>query len=141
MLRQRHYLPLFVLFFGLSILLTGCCGTCTSLSGRYSEAAMPMGVAISDGVIDVSNPIHVHGKFKQSMEERGRKSGCGEFFWSSWYNDGPEETLYSHSSSVEEVESMSVIQPTPRTSSKAAHRIINSRPSARIASIELDSEI
>ena len=141
MLRYRHHLMLFVLFFGLSFLLTGCCGTCTSLSGRYSEATMPMGLDIPDGAADVSNSTHLHGKLKQTMEDRGRKAGCGEFFWSSWYNDGPEETLFSHPSLGEEVEVISVMQPTRRTSSKAAHRITNSRPSVRVASLELDSEI
>ena len=99
-----------------------------------------MGVAISDGVIDGSNPIHVHGKFKQSMEERGRKSGCGEFFWSSWYNDGPEDVLYPQTVSIEEEVTCSV-KPTRAVTSKAAHRIIQGRPNIRTASINQNNEI
>ncbi|MBA62765.1 MAG: hypothetical protein CMJ76_10420 [Planctomycetaceae bacterium] len=95
-----------------------------------------MDVVASEAMMRVSSPARINGNLKQKMEERGKKSGCGEFFWSSWYNDGPAEMSYSRPEPCEE----NTIHVS-RHSSKAAHRIINSRPAVRVASIDLDDEI
>ena len=134
--RHRRNLKLFVLLLAFPALLTGCCSTCNSISGRYSETPNLTEVIAEDGMTQVVSPVHIDGNLKQKMEQRGVQSGCGEFFWSSWYNDGPEEMIYGRPAAWE----ASAVQPTPR-SSKAAHRITNSRPTMVVKPDVPDHEI
>lgn len=41
--------------------------------------------------VGVERPLQL----RKGIEARGRKNGCGEFFWSSWYNDPPALADYA----------------------------------------------
>ena len=88
-----------------------------------------------------ASPVYLQGSLKTKMDERGRKSGCGEFFWSSWYNDGPEHAIYQRPEPCDESDTVVEVDATRHSLSKPAHRIINSRRTMRLATAGLDDEI
>lgn len=140
MLRVWHGVGRIFLVFCTAPLLLGCCSTCPSLSGRHADELFVGETVIPPQGTMSSTAKHLNGVLKQKMEARGMSSGCGEFFWSSWYNDGPEDLLYPQTVSIEEEVTCSV-KPTRAGTSKAAHRIIQGRPNIRTASINQNNEI
>ena len=123
------------------VLLTGCCSTCPSISGRLSDSPLPTPIVETEGSALIASPIQLHGSLKAKMDERGRKSGCGEFFWSSWYNDGPEHEIYQVAEPCHQTETVIGVHVNSHPSSKPSHRIINSRRAMRLATAGLDDEI
>ena len=123
------------------ICLAGCCSTCPSISGRFSNSPLPTDSVNVESGVRVVSPIYLQGALKTKMDERGRTSGCGEFFWSSWYNDGPEHGIYQRSEPCDESDTVVEIDSTFHPSSKPSHQIINSRRTLRLATAGLDDEI
>ncbi len=165
MVRQRQIVINSALFLAFAVLLTGCCSTCSSLSGRHSEMPMPSDSSVVSSMTRLVTPKRLEGSLKRKMEERGVLSGCGEFFWSSWFNDGPDKVADSWGEpDVEEnfltlprrilpqrilpgsilpgvILSKDVPTRSVLPSSKAAHRVTESHRPVRMASTELDNEI
>ena len=63
------------------VLLTGCCSTCPSISGRFSDSLLSTDIVNVESDARAASPVYLQGLLKTKMDERGRKSGCGEFFW------------------------------------------------------------
>jgi len=123
------------------VLLTGCCSTCPSISGRFSDSLLSTDIVNVESDARAASPVYLQGSLKTKMDERGRKSGCGEFFWSSWYNDGPEHAIYQRPEPCDESDTVVEVDATRHSLSKPAHRIINSRRTMRLATAGLDDEI
>ncbi len=138
MLRQRHKILSILVFVATAPILTGCCSTCPSLSGRHSDMHMQTESVVLNGDLHVSHPKHIHGSLKEKMEARGVKSGCGEFFWSSWYNDGPEATVYHPKQPCTE-HGVEVSEQVETGMSRASQRIIKTRRDVRV--VQADPEI
>ena len=137
----RHIGIRLILSLATIVLLTGCCSTCPSISGRLSDSPLPTPIVETEGSARIASPIQLHGSLKAKLDERGRKSGCGEFFWSSWYNDGPEHEIYQVAEPCHETETVIGGHVNSHPSSKPSHRIISSRQTVRLATAELDDEI
>jgi hypothetical protein len=64
---------------------------------QRSEAKMPATIEESKLVSNIEQQGNAERplQLRKGIEARGRKNGCGEFFWSSWHNDPPALADYA----------------------------------------------
>ncbi len=96
----------------------GCAGSCGCLRDGFS-GRLPSPVVLEETIVDndwhrsqakmlatieeskLVSSIEQQGnaerpfQLRKGIEARGRKNGCGEFFWSSWHNDPPALADYA----------------------------------------------